>query len=607
MHVPDPLRRVHLRTPPTVGGVLVVVLLGVGALIAPVLGPYTLFVLALVVVQVIAVLSLNLLMGYAGQISLGQAALVGVGAYGTAQLAEWSLPFPATLLAAALVTAAVATVVGLPSLRIRGLHLAAVTLSFGLAAGLLFARPWDPAATMGVTIPRPGIVLDDARFLALCLGVLVLVLAVDASVRRSRIGRAFLAVRDREDTAAARGIPVGTTKLLAYALSGLYAGLAGGLYAYLLERLTSSPFDVWSSLGYVAAVVVGGLGSWSGAAVAATAFNALPELLRPAATLAPLAGAVLLMLMPVLRPEGLGWLLDRRLWHPRRQATLPPPEPPRPPPRPLSLSVPVRTLLEVDELHVHFGGLRVLTGTSLTIHRGELLGLLGPNGAGKTTLFNAMSGFVQPQQGAIRFRGRDVLATPPHARPAMGIGRTFQQMGLCDGQTVLANVLLAQHTVARYGVLPALVRTPAVRSHERTLQSRARAALEAVGILELTDERVRDLPFASQRLVEIAAVLAAGPELLLLDEPAAGTSPEDARLLGKRLRDLCDRLGVTIVLIEHHVPLVVEVSDRVAVLAEGRLLTEGPPAQVQADPRVAAVYLGTDSAEHETEEVVTGA
>ena len=583
-----------------VGAVLVGATGLVTLAVMPLVGDFTLFVLGLVVVQSIAVLSLNLLMGYAGQVSLGQAAFVGVGAFATAEAARVGTPFPLTILAGVVGGALVAAIVGLPSLRIRGFQVAATTLAFGLVAErLLFTRPWDPGAGTGLGLDRPNVIDGGQGFLLLALAGLAAVIAVDRAIRRSRVGRAFTAIRDREDTAAARGIPVGLTKLLAYALSGAIAGLAGGLFAYLLQRATPESFTAFVSLGLVAAVVVGGLGSWSGAIVAGVVFAGLPELLRPAAGYAPLAGAALLLIVPVLRPEGLGWVLDRTMTFGRRERApaAGSSEDPRAAIegglRPLPLAMPVRTVLAATDVAVSFGGVRALAGVTLEVRRREIVGLIGPNGAGKSTFFDAISGAIPPDTGAIRYRGRDLLSLPAAARPGLGIGRTFQQVGLSPRLTVLDNVVLAQHVLARYGVSAALVRAPHVIGTERRLRERAIAALEIVGLRDEVDATVGDLSHGQRRLAEVAAVLASGPDLVLLDEPFAGTGPEESVALADRLADLRDALDITIVVIEHDVPLVARVSDHIYVLDQGVVLAEGSPAEIQADPDVAAIYVGT--------------
>ncbi|MFA5889895.1 MAG: branched-chain amino acid ABC transporter ATP-binding protein/permease [Actinomycetota bacterium] len=610
--------RKKLETQALIGGARIGPVLLLGILLAviltfPTLGSYSLYVFALLAIQGIAVLSLNLLMGYAGQVSLGQAAFIGMGAYGTAQFASWGVPFPFTIVFSVVTTVAAATLVGLPSLRIKGLQLAATTLAFGIMAEqLLFARPWSKTATVGMIADRPEAMASDRAFLVVALLGLGLVLLIDSSVRRSRIGRSFFAVRYREDTAAARGVPVGQVKLLAYAMAGLYAGIAGGLFAYLIERVSATPFSVWKSLWFVVVIVVGGIGSWSGALVAAILFTGMTELLRPIAAYSPLIGAVLLMLAPVLRPQGLGWILERPI-RSRRARVIEAEVIEREPVdvhelvthrRPVRFSVPMRTLLSLRDVELTIGGLEILRGVNLEIRRGELVGLIGPNGAGKTTVFNCVSGFLKPTAGEITYRGRDVLALPPHARPDLGIIRTFQQVGICAPLTVWDNVLLGQYAIHPYGVVSALVRTPRVRRDEKDAAKRATAALEAVGLRDLAGERAGSLPHATQRLVEVAGALAAGPEILLLDEPAAGMDPEETRLLGARLAALRKDLDLTMVVIEHHIPMVADLCEFVYVLAEGRVMAEGSPAEVQRDPAVIATYLGEERLSRE--EVAVG-
>jgi branched-chain amino acid transport system ATP-binding protein len=210
------------------------------------------------------------------------------------------------------------------------------------------------------------------------------------------------------------------------------------------------------------------------------------------------------------------------------------------------------------------------------------VGLIGPNGAGKTTVFNCLSGLVTPHAGRVAYRDRDLLATPAPQRAALGIARTFQQVGLCGPQTVADNLLVAQHTLAggRYG-LP-----------RRTLDARGGAALELLSLESVLDDRVADLPHGRQRLVEVAAALSTGPDLLLLDEPAAGLSPEESMDLTSRLLALREQLGLTVVVIEHHLPVVSRLCDYVYVLDSGHVLTHGTPSAVQRDPQVIATYLG---------------
>jgi branched-chain amino acid transport system permease protein len=598
-----------------VGSIVITAGIAAVAVAIPAMNPFSLFVAALVGTQVIAALSLNVLMGYAGQVSLGQAAFVGVGAYSAAQLAEW-LPFPLPIVGAVVVSAAVAALVGLPSLRIKGLQVAATTLAFGVAAGgVLFARPWSSSSASGMALARPSELSSGRTFAFVVWGALAAVVVFDMALRRGRLGRAFTAVRDREENAAAWGIAVGRTKLMAYAVSGAYAGVAGALYAYLLQRVTPGPFDVWASLGLVAAVVIGGRGSVAGVALAEGALSAGPELLRSLQVWAPFVGAVALIAVPVLRPEGLSQLLDRPFLLPRRgtigwrRSALPARPPvdtstgsvPASAPatrqaslgtglRPLQLSIPMRSVLEVSDLRVRFGGVEALSGVDLRVGRNQTVGLIGPNGAGKTTVFNAVSGLVRPEEGRIRYRGIDLLGLPSHARQGLGLARTFQQVGLCLTQSVESNVLIAQHPYATAGRLGTLATLRAPQPVD--VRGRAEKALALVGLEDLAGARVADLPHVTQRLVELAAALASGPELVLLDEPASGLSPEEAVAFVERVRHLRRTLGLTLLLIEHHLPVVTQLADFVYVLAEGQVLASGTPEQVQRDERVIASYLG---------------
>jgi branched-chain amino acid transport system ATP-binding protein len=242
---------------------------------------------------------------------------------------------------------------------------------------------------------------------------------------------------------------------------------------------------------------------------------------------------------------------------------------------------------------VRFGGLVALHDVNMEVRRGEIVGLIGPNGAGKSTFFNAVGGFVRPNTGSIHYRGKDLLALPAHARAGLGIARTFQQVGLSGPQTLWENMMFAQHQLAiRYGLTSALLSTPNMRAVERELQDRARAALEVIGLTEYTDERVLNLSHGNQRLAEVAAAISTGPELLMLDEPFAGVGPEESEQLAQRLTELRGELDLTILVIEHDVPLVASLCSYIYCFAEGGMLAEGSPDEVQNNPDVISTYIG---------------
>ena len=250
--------------------------------------------------------------------------------------------------------------------------------------------------------------------------------------------------------------------------------------------------------------------------------------------------------------------------------------------------------LEARNLSIRFGGVQAARDVSIQIGEYEIVGIIGPNGAGKTTTFNMITGFYRPNEGQVLFRGRDITDLKVHERAALGLGRTFQNVGLVKGSTVRENLLTAQHLSARYGVMGGIIGTPAAVDEERTLRARADALLEVLQLGHLANTRVAGLPYGDLKRVEIATVLATDPEVLLLDEPSSGMGPEESEQLGDVLLELRREFGLTIAMIEHHVPLVVRVCDYVYCLNFGELLAEGRPEEVRNHPEVVRAYLGED-------------
>jgi len=253
------------------------------------------------------------------------------------------------------------------------------------------------------------------------------------------------------------------------------------------------------------------------------------------------------------------------------------------------------SLLAVEGVSVHFGGIVALDGVSFDIAPGQIAGLIGPNGAGKTTLFNCLSRIYGCQSGRIIFNGRPLLALPRHRIAAAGIGRTFQNLALFGTMTVEDNVMLGRHCRTGSGFLSNALRLPWVAREERSTRERARELIAFLGLEAVAGKRVSDLPFGTQKRVELARALASEPKLLLLDEPASGLNHEEVGVLGKLIRDIRDRLAVTVLLVEHHMSLVMSVSDKVVALNFGRKLAEGTPAEVQRHPEVVQAYLGSSA------------
>ena len=567
------------------------------------------------VVFVIAGLSLNVLTGYVGQLSLGHWALVGVGAFTSAKVTaplELRLPWVVGVLAATVIGAGVGFLIGLPSMRIRGLYLAIATVAFHFAMEFsVFAADIVSNGSAGAEFPRPYIgskaLTSDPQYLVLMALVLVLVVVVDSNLTATRLGRAFQAVRADEDIAASFGIDVRQTKLLAFTVSGAYAGAAGALYGHLYQFANAASFPFQKSLLLVVIVVIGGVGSRAGVVAAGAFFGMAPIINeaifgQAAESWDLIIGSAALLLTIAFNPEGLaGSVRHRNLQRAERQArravvpdadampSLPSLPRPRNLPERAAATGPV---LVADAITVRFGGLVAVDQASITVPRHRIVGLIGPNGAGKTTLFNAVAGVLAPQAGRVTLNGRDVSDLRADERAALGIARTFQSLGLARDRSVTENLLLAQHLLAGYPVASALAGLGPSRRSEAELRERAADTLEALGFATYADTPVRDLSGGQQRIVEIAAALLTAPELLLLDEPSAGMAPAAVENLAVRLREMRDELGRTILLIEHNIPLVVDVCDEVYVMDAGRVIAHGAPADVVEDPAVVTAYLG---------------
>ena len=553
----------------------------------------------------VAAVSLNLLLGYAGQLSLGHSALLAAGAFASGiVVSRWHGAMVLGLLFAVGVTAAISLVVGLPALRLRGEYLAIVTLIFGVVMQYSVLRSTVfSGGSAGIAMPRRvwghRFSTDHAVYLVVSLLLLLLVWFLDANVVRTRLGRAFRAIRENEAVAQAFGIPVTRYKLLAFVLSGAMAGLAGAMYGHAIGFVNNeAPFNQLQSLTLVTLVVVAGMGRRLAVVVVALVFWIFPSFIAGLHGWAYIIGAVALMATVAQHPSGLADLLEHRRRPPadgdvdedEEMPALPQlPVPTRPMPAPVDTTAPV---LEVSTVSVRFGGLQAVDHVDLSVPAGKIIGLIGPNGAGKSTLFNAVSGLVGIQSGRIRFRGQDIHELRTDQRARLGISRSFQQVGLAKDLSVRENFLLAQHQLASYTDLEALMLLPRAARLEHELRERAEAAVAALGFGHLADMPVRNLSGGQQRIVEIACLLVTAPELVMLDEPSAGMAPAAAENLATRLRDLRDALGRTVLLIEHNVPLVLDTCDYVYVLDAGRLIAEGEPREIAANQDVIDAYFG---------------
>ncbi|MGH9010642.1 MAG: ATP-binding cassette domain-containing protein, partial [Acidimicrobiia bacterium] len=496
-----------------------------------------------------------------------------------------------SILAAAVAGAAL----GYPTLRLRGDYLAIVTLGFGEIVRLcaINLAGLTGGANGKIVGARPTVggreltSVTDFYWLALALAVIAFV--GTWNLHRSRLGRAWRAVAEDEHVAEAVGIPSVWAKLMAYVLGAVWAGLAGAFAAGKFGIVAPTSFTFTVSVLILVVVVLGGRGSFPGVLLGALVVVGVPEALRRFEDWKYLAFGVALVALMLVRRGGL-WPAGRRA-----AATgggqLEPDDPllvPR--------GGPAR--LAIEALAKRFGGLWALDEMTLTVEPGEIVGLIGPNGAGKTTAFNCITGVVPPSGGAVSLDGRSITGLAAHRTVAAGVGRTFQGLRLFSTMTVAENVLVGLETRLRSGIAGALLRLPRQRREERRAALAADYWLDVVGLTGRGGDRPGELTFEGQRRLDIARALAAGPTVLLLDEPAAGLNPTEKASLVALVRRIRDR-GVTVILIEHDMGLVEGLCDRVAVLDAGKVLVHAAPAEVRSDARVIEAYLGVDEEEDE--------
>ncbi|MCA1834552.1 MAG: ATP-binding cassette domain-containing protein [Actinomycetota bacterium] len=558
------------------------------------------------VYSIIAV-SLVVLTGWVGQISLAQASFVGVSAFVTGLLVRGlHIPFPLNLPIAAGVAALSASALGVVALRVRGLYLAVATLIFGwMADAYLFKASWfvgeGGSSTIKNTIlGRPGAIpsfdLSDRRiFWYVAAAAATLALVAAANLRDSKTGRALFAVRGSETAAASLGVNVTRMKLFAFGFSGLLAGIAGNLIMVDARTARADQFAFTFSLFYLAIAAVGGLSRLSGAVAASVAFAALSEVFYRVQLngYLELVSSVLLLAAILLRGAGVQSLIRRVRVRGRRavpSGTIsihPPAVPTR-----RAAALGGGSVLAVENVTVQFGGLTAVSQASLDVREGEIAGLIGPNGAGKTTLFNAISGLNSPTRGTVRLFGKDATDLDVHERAALGLGRTFQVLQLISEATVFDNVLIGTHLHSRSGPLAHMFVTDRAVRAEREARERVQWALELVGLQSVADARAGDLPFGMLRLVEIARAVVTDARLILLDEPASGLDERETDRLGDLLLGLRSSLGLALLVVEHDVRFVTRMCDRLTVLDRGHIIAAGDAQTVRSDPAVIAAYLG---------------
>jgi len=574
------------------GAAGLMVLIAVMAAVPAVASPFWLKMVTIALIYSLVVFSVNVLTGFAGLLSFGQAGFVGAGAYAYGVLSVSGLPIPVCVTAGIALPTVLGLLIGLPAARLKGHYLAIGTLGFGVFGAQLLNNMVDitrgPMGLIGIRSPA----LDRTTWFYLMLAIAVTAMtALVALERRTFLGVMLKSVKGDEIAAEASGLATFAIKLQAFCASACLAGVCGVLLAMYLRFLTPDLFDTGESFRYLMMAVVGGAGSATGGFIAALVLTAVPEVLRlfGETNVRLLVYGVMVLFVLWFVPGGIGGLLDRLAGRkpvfvrPRRDG-------PRYPGAAASAGATAAPVLAVTSVTKRFGGVTALNAVDLEAVAGEVHGVIGPNGAGKSTLIGCITGVNGIDGGAISFRGRRLDDSGVHARARHGIARTFQKIRLCQHLTVFENVALglaARWFRSRAGYLRLLtpLSSPAVAAP-------VFAALEAAGIADIAAAQVSSLPYGRRHFVELARALVARPEVLLLDEPATGLSASERRALMTLVKGYA-AAGAVVVLVEHDLDMVGRVCDRVTVLEHGRRIFTGTPLEAQHHPEVVRAYLGS--------------
>jgi ABC-type branched-subunit amino acid transport system ATPase component/ABC-type branched-subunit amino acid transport system permease subunit len=588
-----------LRSPWTALTALAVLALAIYPILSDDLYYQNMFILSMVFA--VGAVGLNIITGYAGYISLGQGAFIGLGAYlvGICVRDIGGSPWVWVPVAGVL-AGAVAAVLGVVAMRARGHSFVILTIAFLFLAQLL-ATNWDSLTngTGGVSMPLPTWSADYQYwpFYYTLMGLLAVSLLLSWWIRRNKFGMGLIAIREDEDKAATVGVSTPTYKILAFVASAVFVGMAGGVYGYYIAFIDPlGMFNILLSVQIILSLLLGGRATLWGPVLGAFMIEWLNETSNNEfsggnARLLIFGG--LLVLVVLFLPQGViptveGWI---ERWRSRGKAGLAGERlsgidlREREAPAPVAPPADAKPLLEVRGLEKRFGGVRAVDGASFVVPEGSITALIGPNGSGKTTVFNLVGGTMSPDSGEVWFDGERIDGKAPWRRAHLGLGRTFQITRLFHEMTVLENVV-APLREFHVGLLGA----NAVSGREA---ARGEELLDFVGMRKYRDVRASALSYGQQKLVELAQILMLDPKLIMLDEPAGGINPTLIDRIGEMIRELNAR-GKTFLIVEHNMPFVLGLCNPILVLARGQTIASGPPDEVQRDSRVLDAYLGED-------------